>query len=157
MHKCYPQCKPEIGYHYHSGTRQTPTEHLKSHIKKLENSLEKARDVAGLAPNPDNYEVKDVKEYGKYKVLTVHYPNCTNFGGDKIIVTKCEMIDLVRLKRLDPHFTKTTPKDSIPIIARFPPSKEGIEMANDLAYALQENRLKKKYPEVKRSQTRDDW
>lgn len=109
MHRCYPECKPEIGFHHSKSREDTAKAQLENHVRTLEKKLAKARDVSGLAPNPDNYDVLDVQEFGSYKVLLVHYPNCTNFGGKKVIVTKCEMIDLVRLKRLDPHFTEVVP------------------------------------------------
>lgn len=160
MHRCYPQCKPEIGYHHSESSQYNAEQQLKNHVKSLEKSLQKARDAAGMAPDPSNYNIKDVFEYGDYKVLLVQYPNCTNFDGMKVIVSKCGMLDLLRMKRLDPHFTKVVHKDSVPIIARFPPSDEGIEMAKDLASALQEGRLKKKVnkeSEVKRFQDRSDW
>lgn len=142
MHRCYPQCKPEIGYHHSQSALDAAEDRFRNHVTKLEKDLAKAKDLAGLAPNPDNYDIVDVVEYGDYKVLLVHYPNCTNYKGMKCIVAKCSMIELVKLKRLDPHFTEVIPKDGIKIIARFPPSNEGVEMAKDLAQALQSNRLK---------------
>lgn len=157
MHRCYPQCKPEIGYHYSRSTNETEDRQLKKHVDELERELNKAKDLAGLAPNPDKYDVKDVLEYGKYKVLLVHYPNCTNYRGVKCIVAECSMVQLIKLKRLDPHFTEVLPKDGIKIIARFPPSAEGIEMAKDFAKCLQDNRLKRQDDSLKRSATSDDW
>jgi hypothetical protein len=49
------------------------------------------------------------------------------------------MLDLIRLDRLDPHFTKVIPEDGIEIIARFPPSEKGIKHATRLANTLQDD------------------
>ena len=95
----------------------------------LERQLTEAKKLAGLAPNPENYDILDVVECGEYKVLLVHYPNCTNYKGLKCIVVKCKMVDLVKLKRLDPHFTEVVPPGGVEIFARFPPSDEGKALA----------------------------
>ncbi len=121
MHRCGAGCRP--GYHVSSSTVET----YQSEINSLKAKM----------PNPDNFEVKDVIEFGPYKVLVVHYPGCTNFKGVKCMVVECSMVDLVKAKRIDPHFDDAKPTSDIRIVARFPPSPEGIQMAKDFAHTLQ--------------------
>lgn len=133
MHKCHKGiCRPEIGFHYHSSSKDNVNEQLIKEIRNKKEKLEALEQAAGLPPTPENFEIKDLLEYGQYKILLVHYPNCTNFNGMKCLVVECSTLELVNLKRLDPHFTKTVPKNGIKILARFPPDDKGIEMAKRL-------------------------
>lgn len=122
MHRCNSSCRD--GHHYHPSAEAS----YQSQISALQAKL----------PNPDKFEVKDVFEYGSYKVLVVHYPGCTNFKGDKCMVAECSMLDLVKAKRIDPHFDDIMPSSKIKIIARFPPNAEGVAMAKQFAQTLQE-------------------
>lgn len=125
MHRCYPECRP--GHHV-SKSMETL---YRDEVKYLKAKM----------PDPDNFNVKDVFEYGPYKVLLVNYPGCTNFKGDKCMVVECSMVDLVKAKRIDPHFDDVMPSSKIKIIARFPPNSDGIAMAKNFAKALQKNQL----------------
>lgn len=121
MHHCNSHCRD--GHHHHPSMDYT-------YVSQSSN-----------LPNPDKFEVKDVIEYGPYKVLVVHYPGCTSYKGNKCMVVECSMIDLVKAKRIDPHFDDVMPSSKIKIIARFPPSSAGIEMAKHFAYSLQNDQL----------------
>lgn len=81
-----------------------------------------------LNPNPNEFNViREVKINGFF-ISEVHYPNCTNFEGHKILVTKESVSNT---KYLDPHFTKESD-----LIARFIPNDYGWEAANKLAKGL---------------------
>ena len=82
-------------------------------------------------PNPKNFEVKAcswVKRARSIVVLEVHYPGCTTFEGNKIMVFEGELKDFIHLPELDPHFTPTNK-----LLARFPATDEGLADALDYA------------------------
>lgn len=81
-------------------------------------------------PNPDprNYVIKDFQQVGKYLVVLIHYPDCTNFEGKKILVFKNITIKKLRCQGIiDPHFFPDH-KICSPI-ARFVPTPDGWQMA----------------------------
>ena len=89
-------------------------------------------------PNPRWFEVISREIYGRFTLLEVHYPGCTNFEGSKLLVLKGEIPDFPLRKRcsygeytLDPHFFKNGP-----VVARFIPTSEGIAMARLFCWAL---------------------
>lgn len=73
-------------------------------------------DYTAPAPDPKNFIVHMEYGWGLYKAYKVNYPNCTNFEGDKILVTKGK-IDK-NAKDLDPHFGEDNN-----IMARFRPGE----------------------------------
>lgn len=82
-------------------------------------------------PNPKNFEVKSIsvaKRKRSIVVLEVHYPGCTTFEGNKILVFEGDLKNFVALKELDPHFTETNG-----LIARFPATDAGLRDALDYA------------------------
>ena len=85
------------------------------------------------APNPDpsRWALIKINKYQHITVALVKYKDCTNFEGEKILVFKSS-IDLDESKDLDPHFSK----DNTSPIARFIPTDEGWNMANDFAIEL---------------------
>ncbi|MBD99750.1 MAG: hypothetical protein CMO34_07915 [Verrucomicrobia bacterium] len=76
-------------------------------------------------PNPDNFEVLREKQYGSVWFSIIRYPNCTNYEGKKVLITK---IRPSYMKTLDPHFNEDGN-----IIARFRPTEEGIRDGIDFA------------------------
>lgn len=87
-------------------------------------------------PNPDprNFEVKSISRVNGYIILKVHYPNCKNYEGMKILVFKgMTELELMNLKSIDPHFCDG--KHPSPI-ARFVPTGAGWDMAHELCKAL---------------------
>ena len=88
-------------------------------------------------PNPDpaNYKIVKATERDGFLIIKLHYPDCTNFEGQKILLFRgVTLIDLVNQKFIDPHFFKD--KKYASPIARFVPDDEGWEMAEKLVTAL---------------------
>lgn len=84
------------------------------------------RAVVG-SPNPvaHRFIIKKLESVGLYTVASVHYLDCTTYGGDKIMVYYCQPHHIERCAELDPHFIegKFSP------IARFPANDKGWEHA----------------------------
>jgi len=71
------------------------------------------------SPNPNkfNFEIlKCIYSIDNYKLILVHYPDCTTFNGEKLMIIK----GLVNPNELDPHFLEDGK-----VIARFRPDFEG--------------------------------
>lgn len=100
---------------------------------KLFSSSTYDSDIKNPNPNPENFQILKSKIIGRYILLSVNYPDCTNFEGDKILLYKDVNINtLLEQKSLDPHFSNNTLLHSP--IARFKPTKEGWELAEKLCY-----------------------
>jgi hypothetical protein len=65
------------------------------------------------APDPSNYTIREIKYYKHCTFIRVHYPNCSNFEGEKIVVVEGYFKPI---GDFDPHFSKDND-----IIARFRP------------------------------------
>jgi hypothetical protein len=77
------------------------------------------------APNPNIFTIKQIHTHGKYIIVLVNYPNCTNYEGNKICVYSNKKIrELVNSDYLDPHFDENDGP-----IARFEPTNRGWKMA----------------------------
>ena len=86
-------------------------------------------------PDPDNYQIVKAEEHGKWLILQMKYPDCTNFEGQKILVFKdATLIELVNQKLIDPHFFNDK-KFKSPV-ARFVPTEEGWAMARTFVTAM---------------------
>lgn len=75
-------------------------------------------------PNPKNFKILKNKKINDFLILWVHYPDCNNYEGRKILVF--EGVTLSKLKRqkvLDPHFSEANNYCSP--IARFVPTEKG--------------------------------
>jgi len=72
-------------------------------------------------PNPENFRIIDDFRIGQFTMLTVVYPDCTNFEGIKILIFNKPMPIRGSIKFLDPHFCEK----HISPIARFEPTDEG--------------------------------
>lgn len=79
-------------------------------------------------PNPINFKILLKHQFKNAHVLLVHYPDCTNFEGKKIMVC---MGQFKETDNLDPHFRKIGGP-----IARFIPTQEGMALAIKLAKSL---------------------
>jgi hypothetical protein len=78
-------------------------------------------------PNPRNFKITDITSVGKYVIAKVHYPDCTNFEGNKILVFYNTTVgEVMRQGVLDPHFCE---ERHLSPIARFVPTPEGLVMA----------------------------
>ncbi len=75
-----------------------------------------------LAPNPDpkKFEIKTWWTEGRYVAALVHYPGCTSYQGNKVIVLTDDDNSILRRIELDPHFTEGSD-----VVARFPATAEG--------------------------------
>jgi hypothetical protein len=90
-------------------------------------------------PDPSNYEWVQEKSFsgpgGDYLVVELHYPDCTNFEGNKILVYKgfvnFRHIEKANKKLIDPHFCDSA--DHVNPIARFIPDKMGWLYATSFA------------------------
>ncbi len=80
-------------------------------------------DVTGN-PDPRNFTIeKFLIEVGPFVAIMVHYPECSNFSGRKILVFRgVSREQLIEAKVLDPHFSET----GLSPIARFVPTEKGI-------------------------------
>ena len=84
-------------------------------------------------PNPSHYRLKRWDQIGKYLIVLVNYPDCTNYEGDKIMVYEATIEDFASQTKIDPHFCQ----DCFSPIVRFKPDDEGWEMAESFAYAME--------------------
>ena len=87
----------------------------------------------GKLPNPDpfNYRVIKSKQVGRFLVLMVKYPDCTNYEGQKTMIFEdCTLDDLNGQGSIDPHFCDNKAYRSP--IARFEPTDRGWKMAVSL-------------------------
>ncbi len=102
-------------------------------------SSNKSSYYESLARTPDSekYQIQDVRRIGAHLVLKVLYPNCSScsYEGNKVLVyLDATEIQVLRWKKIDPHFRD--PKKSSKITteapgpdARFPASEVGWEDA----------------------------
>lgn len=91
-------------------------------------------------PNPDPFKftIKETEIVGDCVVVLVHYPNCTTYNGNKILVyTHQDWKTWLcsGTQELDPHFLE----GKISPIARFPANDEGEKQAKVFAKALFEH------------------
>ena len=85
-------------------------------------------------PNPNNFEILQQFTLQQYTILTVRYPDCTNYEGQKILLYKDTPDGYFDdTKHLDPHFIDG---GSNYLIARFIPTKEGVDLAMFLVKSL---------------------
>ena len=73
-------------------------------------------------PDPSVYTILDHRQIGPFLVLKVVYDNIKEekFERVKIMVLVATPIDLLKMKKLDPHFS-----DGGIVVARFEPTNEG--------------------------------
>ena len=74
-------------------------------------------------PDPYNFRVLEAEQQGSYIILKVNYPDCKNYEGDKILVYKAALKEILNQKNLDPHFTDN--EKVLSPIARFTPNADG--------------------------------
>lgn len=95
---------------------------MRSSIRKNGLNYEQSK-ISKFDPNPTNFIIKDYKEKNGNLVILVHYPNCINYEGKKILFFKNTTWNVVKiLTELDPHFTE---ESTIKPFARFEPTFEG--------------------------------
>ena len=82
-------------------------------------------------PDPKNFKILAVTAINiKRPIVLVdaHFPGCTTFDGNKLMVFEGTLKEFSDLKELDPHFTETNK-----LLARFPATQEGLNDAIDFA------------------------
>ena len=78
-------------------------------------------------PIPHRFTIKRAVGYGDYWVrLWVNYPDCFNYGGDKILVYEGHHLEELREGPLDPNFID----EGLSPIARFEPTEKGWEASH---------------------------
>ena len=82
-------------------------------------------------PDPNNYVILKHEQVGAFLIVKIKYLDCTNYEGVKILVFKTTIEKLKAQKYIDPHFCEN--KKFISPIARFVPTTEGWDDANDYA------------------------
>jgi len=84
--------------------------------------------ISDFDPDPSKFEIKKVHRQNNHLVVLIHYPNCINYEGNKIIVYKnTELNILSNALQIDPHFTE---KDiELKPFARFEPTDDGWKAA----------------------------
>lgn len=89
-------------------------------------------------PDPTHYYIKKCMKIGKFLLVKINYPDCTNYEGNKILMYYNKTVDdLYKQNSLDPHFSNNS--EMISPIARFEPTKIGWSLAMTLAIALSED------------------
>ena len=88
-------------------------------------------------PDPSNFKITYIKEIDDYTIVEVEYPDCTNYEGKKILVYKAKKKDILKEKKLDPHFCDG---EHLFPIARFIPTVEGMDMAHKFVYSLNKSK-----------------
>lgn len=85
--------------------------------------------VPNSNPNPEKFTILRELYVNGYLILVVHYPDCINYEGKKMMVYQgfANSKDLINYNNgtLDPHFSsigKGSP------IARFKPTEESLEL-----------------------------
>jgi hypothetical protein len=97
----------------------------------------------GGNPDPGNWKIVKAKEYDKYLILMMQYPDCTNYEGKKILVfEKITLVDLVNQKQIDPHFFPGNTSVKSPV-ARFEPTDRGWNMAEAFCQMMVQINLNK--------------
>jgi len=108
-------------------------------------------------PDPQNFKIIKTKTIGIHSLIYVNFPDCKNYGGDKILlIVGMTNKEIRKLKKLDPHFHDGQPIGEPYIVARFTPTKAdwgmGLHMLKAIngeymayeTYQKKEKRKKKK-------------
>ena len=86
-------------------------------------------------PDPSNFKIRKHKQYGKYLLVIIKYPDCKNYEGNKILLYKnAEIDDLKNQGSIDPHFSNN--REYHTPVARFEPTDNGWLMAETLAITM---------------------
>jgi len=84
-------------------------------------------------PDPYNFRIVKSKQVGKWLLVKVKYPDCTNYEGMKILLYKgITLKQLTKQGHLDPHFSNSKKFHSP--FARFEPTDKGWDFAVDFVY-----------------------
>lgn len=76
-----------------------------------------------LNPDPDNYTILKHRVLNNYLIIEIQYHDCINYEGRKILVFACSLEQLLKQKKIDPHFCDNL--EFFSPIARFEPTEQG--------------------------------
>ena len=79
------------------------------------------RDISLPNPNPHRFTIERIEQFEAYSVCLVHYPDCTTFGGRKVLIYGVSPDVLRARTELDPHFLE----GALSPLARFPATDQG--------------------------------
>jgi hypothetical protein len=97
-------------------------------------SSEVSQQTTSPNPDPKNFKIIKMESVGRFQILKINYPDCTNFEGNKILIYENRsMKELANLSFIDPHFCDS---EHISPIARFEPTEKGWAMAITFCNAL---------------------
>jgi hypothetical protein len=89
---------------------------------------EEDKEIPDGNPDPARYEILKSEIVYNFLVILIHYPNCTNYEGKKVLVFRdVRLADLIKQKLIDPHFSEN--KKYYSPIARFEPTDVGWDNA----------------------------
>ncbi|MHA2183345.1 MAG: hypothetical protein ACXAAH_18150 [Promethearchaeota archaeon] len=84
--------------------------------------------VKSKNPNPRNFIISKIMMGSKHAIVSIKYPDCTNYEGKKILVFEDISFNQIQeLSFVDPHFCDNG--KHISPIARFVPTEDGWRMA----------------------------
>lgn len=83
-------------------------------------------------PKPNNFIVEKTEQCGLFYISMVRYPDCYNYEGKKILVTRTPVDSRASL---DPHFSGDS-SINCGLVARFVPTVEGWAMAKAFCEAM---------------------
>jgi hypothetical protein len=93
-----------------------------------------------LSPNPDpfNCEIVSAEESSTCQILLVHYPTCTTYEGNKLLLFApgVSLEQIAGQGAIDPHFTSGS--RYVHPIARIEPTERGLAMARAAAAAAKD-------------------
>ena len=86
-------------------------------------------------PNPQRYTISGNIRLGRYLLVDIIYPDCTNYEGRKILLYRDVTIEkLIKQGSIDPHFSNNSNFHSP--IARFEPTEDGMDIARSFMVFL---------------------
>lgn len=80
-------------------------------------------------PDPKRFSVMASEVVNGHAILLVNYPNCTTFGGNKLLLLRGKKYNK---NKLDPHLLG----NNHCVMARFEPNKQGYKLARICAENL---------------------
>lgn len=91
--------------------------------------------ITSPLPNQFRFEILSTIEIvGDLVLIEVRYPDCTTFGGIKILLLESKHYDPKKIDVLDPHFLENNN-----VVARFKPTARGMKLAHDLMEVERKN------------------
>lgn len=107
-------------------------------VEYVDRVVEKVVEKPLPNPNPKHFRIISHHQNGKYLLVMVNYPDCTNYEGNKVLLYENVWLeDLLSQNSVDPHFSHN--KRMYSPIARFVPTIKGWDMAIKFIKVLQKS------------------